>query len=164
MSYKPSSPPQSARGHAGLPSRIQDHGVLPMPCPSWGRPSPDTLPAWTRGCPQLATPSGIPDAHPPPLHCHPHPGPSRLQQPRADALGLAIKPRRRLPSQPVRARSGVVRTPRANPNSLRSGLGPEGSRLMAPKKPLFSGLGRQLRARSDSEAASSGGGQGAAGR
>lgn len=143
------------------PSRLQDHGVLPMPCPSWGRPSPDALPAWTQGCPQLATPSGIPDAHPPPLHGHPHPL----------ALAAAAAPRgcsgarhHASPASPTPAcarRRSVVLGQSRTPHGRGWGPGSPGLPGWRQRSRSPRASGRQLRARSDAEAEaeSSGGGQ-----
>lgn len=112
-----------------------------LPCLSWGHPSPDPLPAWTQGCPQLATPLGIP-----PL-IHPHS--TAIPTP---ALAAAAAQTARMPwASPASPKPACARTRSVVLGQTRTpygrGWGPgrrarfSGSRRMAPKQPLFSGLG-----------------------
>ena len=151
MFWKPSSPRQSVRGtpaSSPLSSRVP-----PMSRHSRRGPGPDTFPAWTRGCPQVATPWGSRKVRPPP-HSASLCGYPGLRRSPDLLIALHQRPPGPARAHTFRASSGKLELPRievGDPAGQLDSLGLSG----APNQALFSGLrasGPSLHARSYSGA------------
>ena len=149
------------RGHTGFVTPAFQGSAYTLP--SWGRPGPNTLSAWTC-CPKLATPMGTPESSPPatslPSSHHPSvslPGCPDLS-PCADPLQApGGRPPKPAWAHTVRVSSGKPELQRAGTGDLTCQLGSLGL-AGAPSRPLFSKLraaGPSLHVRSYSGADSS---------